>query len=103
MLGRGAAPRLEAGVYKNHRSRWAAPAALSRPPPDPTLSFQPSAPGPCGQASDNVVQQVAAHWDLAVSTFGCFPQLSCPVPAASGPATSAFSPESGVVFVMKSG
>ena len=70
-------------VWTRTQEGWAAPAALSRPPPaTPTLSFQPSTPGTCGQAADHVVRQVTARVDLAVAACGCLTQ----VPVASGPA-----------------
>ena len=60
--------------------------AQQTPTATPTLSFQPSTPGTCGQASDHVVRQVTAHTDLAVAACGCLTQLSGQVPVASGPA-----------------
>ena len=86
VLGRGAAPGLEVGVDKNPGGVGGPSSAQQTPPATPTLSFQPSTPGTCGQAADHVVRQVTARVDLAVAACGCLTQLSGQVPVASGPA-----------------
>ena len=70
MLGRGVAPSLEVGVYKNHGREWTAPAVLSRPPPDPSLSFQPSTSALAGRPLTASCSRLELVWTLLLPPLG---------------------------------